>query len=105
MNVTTGLVKAELVISDNPYYTQGGSGWSTGGGQVNQTSFYLWRRKLKSERKQNSIGSNELLVEISLAETETIRIQLPGGATAFVPNQSESLLPFLHSLVDLDSDS
>lgn len=73
--------------------------------QVNQTSFYLWRRKLKSERKQNSIGSNESLVEISLAETETIRIQLPGGATAFVPNQSESLLPLLHSLVDLDSDS
>ena len=70
--------------------------------QVNQNSFYLWRRKLKSESDQNGTGD---LVEIEVQRSEPIRFQLPQGISVELPNQAESIRPLLEAILELGSDS
>ena len=61
-------------------------------------SFYQWRRKLG-----HSVAT-PAFVPVEVVQPTLIEIELPGGATIRVPNDSASLQPVLQVLCELDAD-
>lgn len=63
---------------------------------VGSNSFYQWRRKLRDTT------SDSAFVAVEVAETNLVRIDLPGGATLCVPNHTAALRPVLEVLAAID---
>lgn len=61
-------------------------------------SFYQWRRKLAASKTVPEF------VPVDVATTPQIEIDLPGGTTIRVPNDSQSLRSVLQVLCELDAN-
>ena len=63
---------------------------------VSVNSYYVWRRKLRDS------AGEPAFVSVEVAATDSVQIDLPGGATLSLPNHAESLRPVLEVLAALD---
>jgi transposase-like protein len=61
-------------------------------------SFYQWRRKLTAS------DAAPPFVPVEVATSPQVEIDLPGGTTIRVPNDSASLRPILQVLCELDAN-
>ena len=61
-------------------------------------SFYQWRKKLAAS------NAAPAFVPLEVATSTHVEIDLPGGTTIRVPNDSTSLRPLLQVLCELDTN-